>query len=384
MGVCPRGEEGSRNEGRVMRIVFDVTSCVKEKRGGIGNYGWDLVEACHRVAPEHEYALAVRSNRWIKRGLIEGLLPSVPRRLIVGEFPRLTLGRRVDVFHSIGVRLPVTEAFPKVVSLHDINVFEFPELSTPEWREKRQRRIRQTIERADLVLSASEQGACVLGEYLDVPRERIRVVPYGVNTAVFSPPDAAKVERVLTEHELKDRPYILNIGAHGERKNQAGLLRAFVRANLPQEWRLAFGGLGKGGLARLREDAERLGVSDRVLFLGWIPAEDLPALIGGAGFYCCSSLHEGFGIPIIEAQACGCPVVSSNRGALCETLGDCGLSFDPEDEDAFAASIAKMAADEALRCELAQRGPERVRAHFTLEKVATGTLAVLEEAARMA
>jgi len=366
-----------------VKIGFDVSSCVKAERGGIANYGWSLIAACARVAPEHEYRLFVRPHRWFRRELLADLLPGVRPRLLIDSFAGRALSG-LDVLHGIGVRLP-PRGCARVVTLHDLNVLEFPELSTEEWRRKRTARIRQTLERAHLVISYSEQGARALGEHLQFPRERVRVVPIGIDTAVLRQPAPAVLREVLVRHGVHPRPYVLNLGAAGPRKNQRGLLAAFARADLPPEWVLLLGGPRGADIEALRAEARKLGLpDDRVLLPGRISEADLPVLLAGAALYCCSSLHEGFGIPVLEAQACGAPVLSSNRGALPETVGDCGLLFDPADEAAFAAALARLVHDPALRADFARRGPLRVAQHFSWDAIARTTLAVYAEAARLA
>ncbi len=366
-----------------MRLGFDVSSCVKAERGGISNYGWSLVAACARVAPEHEYRLFVRPHRWFRRELVADMLPGIRPRLLVDAFAGRALAG-LDVLHGIGVRLP-PRGCARVVTMHDLNVLEFPELSTPEWRARRTARIRQTLERAHLVISYSEQGARALGEHLQFPRDRVRVVPIGIDTAVLRRPAPDVLHEVLARHGVQARPYVLNLGAAGPRKNQRGLLAAFARAELPAEWVLLLGGPRGADADTLRAEARACKLSDdRVLLPGRVSEADLPVLLAGAAMYCCSSLHEGFGIPVLEAQACGAPVLSSNRGALPETVGDCGLLFDPADEAAFAAALARMAHDQALRADLARRGPVRVAQHFSWDAIARATLAVYAEAARLA
>ncbi len=113
-----------------MRIVFDVTTCAKPRAGGIANYGRQLVAACARVAPQHDITLALRPNRWLARRHLADLLPSAPRRLLLDPLSRRVLAG-ADVLHSIGVRLPPRGRVPQVVTLHDLNVLEAPELSAP-------------------------------------------------------------------------------------------------------------------------------------------------------------------------------------------------------------------------------------------------------------
>ncbi len=361
-------------------IAFDVTSCAKAERGGIGGYGRSLIAALGALRPELSVRLALRPNRWLARGHLAGLLPRAPRRLLVDRLVRPLVGP-IDLLHSIGVRLPPDRGCARVATLHDLNVFEYPELSDERWRRERQARIRQTVGRADLLVSYSEQGARSLHEQLGVPPERVAVVPCGVDTDVFRRPEPGRLASVLARHRLADRPYLLHVGAFSARKNQQGLLSAFVAARLPAEWVLVLGGPRGPAAERLRGQAVALGLPpDRLRLPGFLAPDELPALLAGAAIFCCASLHEGFGLPVIEAQACGAPVLCSDRGALPETLGEVGVPFDPADAGGFAGAIAGLARDEAHRRELARRGPERVARHFTWRSVAERTLAAHERA----
>jgi glycosyltransferase involved in cell wall biosynthesis len=363
-----------------VKIAFDVTTCAKPELGGISRYGRSLVRACAAVAPEHEFRLGLRPNRWLSRRHVADLLPSVRPRLLVEALPGHGLGR-VDVLHSIGVRLPPRARCARVVTLHDVNVFEFPELSSPEWRAKRQGRIRQTLARADLAIAYSRHGADAIARLVPFPRERVRVVPIGVDAEEFRRPSEQRVAAAREALDLGRRPYVLHLGAYGSRKNQDGLIAAFARARLPSKWVLVLAGPRGDELPLLRAAAGAAGLdTDRLRLPGRVAHEQHLALLGGAAFLAVPSLHEGFGIPVIEAQACGTPVLASDRAALPETVGDCGLIFDPTDEAAFTAALERMAGDEALRADLARRGPERVRAEFTWDAVARATLAVHAEA----
>ena len=375
-----------------MKVAFDVTSCAKARRGGIANYGWELVSACARVAPQHDYSLLVRPHHWFARQHLDGLVGAVAQatgRRPADLKPRLMLEflpgeglRDAELLHAIGVRLPPRgrSRARRVVTLHDINVFEFPELSNPGWRERRQARIRQTLARADRVIAESRAGAAALVAHRDFPPERVRLIPIGVDTARFRPLPPDAVRPVLERHRLVGRPYVLHVGAYSTRKNQRGLLAAFARAALPPEWVLVLGGPRREHADTLRALARALGLDERVRLPGWLTDDDYPALLSGAAFVVCASLHEGFGIPVIEAQASGAPVLSSNRGALPETVGEAGVLVDPADEAAFAAALAAMAADAPLRARLSAAGPPRVAQHFTWDRIARLTLELYAEA----
>jgi glycosyltransferase involved in cell wall biosynthesis len=372
-----------------VRVAFDVTSCAKPRRGGIATYGWELIAACARIASQHEYSLLVRPHHWFARQHLDDLARGVAQatgrpeaslrpRLLLEFLPGQGLGD-AEVLHSIGVRLPPRgrSRALRVVTLHDINVFEFPELSDARWRERRQARILQTIARADRVIVTTRTGATVLDAHLAVPQERVCVVPMGVDTARFRPLPPEAVRPVLERHTLAGRPYVLHVGAFSVRKNQRGLLAAFARASLPKEWVLVLGGPVGEHAEALRQEARALGLPDeRVRLPGWLSDSDYPALLCGAAFVVCASLHEGFGMPVIEAQACGAPVLSSHRGALPETVGEAGVLFDPTDTGVFAAALVDMAGDAALRARLAAAGPPRVAQHFTWDRIARQTLEV--------
>ncbi len=362
------------------RIGFDVTSCAKPQRGGIGNYGAELIRACAVVEPDLDIVMALRPGRVFKRSLVEDILPGHSARVMFEARPEWTLGP-LDAFHGTGTRLPRGGRFAKTFALHDINVFEFPELSTEAWRRTRRARIRQTIARADLIIVSSRQGGQAAEEHLDLPAERLRVVPLGVDVARFAPRGPEQIAAARAVLGLGERPYVLHVGGYSRRKNQDGLLEAFVRAALPEEWVLVLGGPRDDDAARLAARADELGLpAERVLLPGWVDDELYPALLTGAGLYVCASFHEGFGLPVLEAQGCGAPVLSSNRGALPETGGDAADFFDPEDLDDFAATLARLVGDTHRLEALRRRGPERVRAEYGWEQVARRTLAVLREA----
>lgn len=354
-----------------MRIVFDATSCAKEHPGGIGGYGRNLLRACAEVAPEHEYVVGLRASKWLRRRWLDDLRDVGPVRLVFDRAPSLRLGR-VDLYHGLGVRLPRGGSFTRSFTLHDVNVFEFPELSSDAWRASRQARIRETIARADRIVTHSEQGADAAVEHLGVERERLVAIPCGVDLSIWSPADDEIVDATVARFDVERGRYLLLVGGYGPRKNQDGLVDAFATAGLAADgWRLLFSGPRGDDAAALARRATEAGVPEDALRLpGFVSTEDLVALQTGAGAYVCASRHEGFGLPVLEAQACGAPVVSSDRGALPETVGDVGLLFDPDDREAFADALRRVARDDALRADLAARGRRRAATDFSWQAAA--------------
>jgi len=368
-----------------MRLAFDVTSCAKSRRGGIAGYGVNLIAAIARLAPEHELVPCVRLARWRDRRLADDVVSGGKPRLLLDTLQGLTLGGPVDLLHGIGVRLPKNGRFAKVVTVHDLNVFELPELAPEAWRRRRSARLALTVARADAIIAYSEHGREALSEHLDVPRERVHVVPLGVDCARFRPHDdgrwLAARDGLRARLALDDRPYVLALGVDLRRKNHTGLIAAFARAGLGTTHRLVIAGPSGERARQLAEHVARSDLRDDVVRLpGWVADEDLPALVAGAESYVCASLHEGFGLPVLEAQACGTPVVASDRAALPETLGGAGLAFDPDDRDALADCLIQVARDGSLRADLRARGLRHVASGFDWEDVARATLAVYRAA----
>ncbi len=370
-----------------MKIVFDATSCAKANPGGIGGYGRNLLRACAEVAPQHEYVIGLRAAKWGRRRWLAELADVGPIKIVFDAAPGATL-RGADLYHGLGVRLPRNGRFTKTFTLHDINVFEFPELSSDAWRERRQQRIRETVARADRVITHSEQGADAAVEHLGIPRDRFLAIPCGVDLDVWSPADDESVGEVCARFGVTRGRYFLLAGGYNPRKNQAGLVDAFAATHLADDgWRLLFSGPRGDDADALARRARAAGIPDEAVQLpGYVSTPDLVALQTGAGAYVCASMHEGFGLPVLEAQACGAPVVSSDRGALPETVGDVGLLFDPADTEAFADALQRMASDESLRAELARRGRTRAATEFSwrasAERYLAAFTAIMESSPR--
>ena len=174
------------------------------------------------------------------------------------------------------------------------------------------------------------------------------------------------------------RPYVLNVGTLEPRKNLDGLLRAFAQAKksgVPHT--LVIAGARGWGDSRLAPLLRELGIAGSVIFTGFVEDEDLPYLYAGADFFVYPSFYEGFGIPVLEAMACGTPVIASNTSSIPEVAGDAALLVDPHSDAELSASILRLAGDERLRQELRERGLSRA-ALFSWEKTVNETLKVYE------
>lgn len=285
--------------------------------------------------------------------------------------PARLLRHHVDVVHSPVNVVPAARIRGHVVTVHDLSFVTHPENFPPTKRQYQRWFTRLSVSRASRVLTDSESTRRDLMSYFDAPASRVTTVYPGV-TAGFRRP-APEHLRAVRERAGLTRPYFLHVGTLQPRKNLTRLVEAFASAReqdrLPHVLVLA-GGKGwmyEGLLRRVRE----LGLRDEVLFPGYVDVADLPAWYAGADALVYPSLYEGFGFPVVEAMACGTPVVCSNVSSMPELAGDAALLVSPHDVPAMAAALGRIASDHHLRRELAERGPTQAR-RFTWESTARG------------
>lgn len=298
--------------------------------------------------------------------------------------PAQLLGQGPGLVHGLVNVLPLATRLPGVVTVHDLSFVRTPEVLPPLKRAYLTQLCAASVRRARRVIAVSRQTADDLVACFDVAQEKVRVVPNGVS-AEFQPGEAAAIARFRRSKGLPDR-FVLYVGTLEPRKNVDGLVRAYARwrqAHPEQgDVKLVLGG-GKGwyydAIFRTVADA---GLADHVLFPGFIPAAELPQWYQAADLFVYPSQFEGFGLPVLEAMACGAPVICSRTGSLLEVAGDAALTVLPGDETTLAAAITLLLSQPALAAELTRRGLRQAQ-RFSWRRCAQQTLAVYDEAARL-
>ena len=278
-------------------------------------------------------------------------------------------GGPLDLLHATDFVLPPSKARRKLVTVHDLAFLFYPDAAMPSLHHYLNVVVPRSVRRADALVADSYHTAQDLNEQWQVPLERITVVQGAVDHAHFRPVhDPQQLAEVRQRYGLGERPYILALSRLEPRKNFVRLIEAFAaareEARLPHQ--LVIGGR-KGWLyesifARVQE----LGLAKDILFPGFIAESDLPALYSGAAFFAYPSLYEGFGLPIVEAMACGAPVLTSDNSCLPEAGGPGAIYVRAEDVNSIAEGIVRLATDAALAAQLAAAGREHA-AHFTWE-----------------
>jgi glycosyltransferase involved in cell wall biosynthesis len=374
-----------------MRIGIDANLLLIDRPRGIEVYLAELTTRMPRFGKGHEFRLYfnyVRSRhratveRFV-RGGVEVRFSRIPWQILWPLYWHLGLPvdwliGAVDVmFYPACVALPQRRG-RMVVTVHDLLPLTHPTFYTPDLVRKFQTRVAPSVTRADAVIVVSTYTGTLVQERFGLPSERIHRIPNGVHERFHSPKDPEAAAAVATRYGIQG-PYLLFVGAMELNKNLARLVEAFAQAacSTARDHALVLAGKSSLGETALQATVARLGLSRRVLLLGYVPAADLPALYGAATAFLFPSLAEGFGIPPLEAMACGCPVLTSATPALCEVVGDAALTVDPCDVEAIAEGIQRLVEDDDLRETLRSRGLRRASA-FSWDRTAAETLAVLE------
>jgi glycosyltransferase involved in cell wall biosynthesis len=366
-----------------MKIAFDLR---RIKNPGIGRYMKCLVEAVVAHAPEHEYLLIMppdgESLVNTSTAGVDKISPvlkyySVREQI---ELPRILRRYKVDLLHSPHFLLPLVRPCPAVVTIHDV-IYLACKQDMPSLTGRLYYRgmMKASVRLAERIVTDSEFSKSDIVRYLNADPAKIDVIYPGIDPKFKPVTDTAQLKSVHTKFRI-DSDYILYTGIYKLRKNHAGLLRAFQRFRKNGgRAQLVIAGPMNEGEPELRRLAAELDIAENVVFTGFVNDSDLPALYSGARVYACPSLYEGFGFTVLEAMACGVPVVSSSATSLSEVAGDAVLYSDPSNPEEFAASLHRVFTDAALRNALVDKGRKNLH-RFNWANTAVETLAVYHHA----
>lgn len=368
-----------------MRVAIDATS-VPQRPAGAGVYAIELVRALADRQPADGYALFARGD-WpdaIIRGRRNWRFERVGGASRAGrlawEQTRLPGSLRslgIDVLHSTHHTLPLVAVVSKrVVTVHDLTFFRIPGRYPPARRLYMQTLTRLSVGVADAIIVPSNVVRQDVQKVLRTRPEKTTVV-YEAAAAQYRPSDPGEAAAVLHRYGI-DEPYLLSLGSLEPGKNRARLFRAMRKLrDSGIEFRLVVVGQQAWKYEADFALVEELGMRDRVQFLGYVEQEDLPALYRGATAFAFPSLYEGFGLGVIEAMACGTPVLTSNISATAEVADGAAILVDPLSVDAIASGLRDVLTNQDLRDDLSKHGLARA-AQFSWRRAAEGTHAVYE------
>ncbi|PDW02095.1 glycosyltransferase family 4 protein [Candidatus Viridilinea mediisalina] len=287
--------------------------------------------------------------------------------------PLLLRQIRADLFHGVLNIAPLVCPVPTVITIHDLAFIRFPETFRAYNRTYLDFATRLSARRASAILVVSEHTRREVIGLLGVPSERVVVTPNAAR-AHFAPPSAASLAAFRARQGLPER-FVLCVGTLEPRKNLTTLLAAYAEvAQRFPDVPLLIGG-GKGWLYdEIFRRLDQLKLRDHVRFVGYLEEDELPLWYAAATAFVFPSIYEGFGMPPLEAMACGTPVITSNSSSLPEVVGDAGLMVPPYDHYGFAEALGRLLSDRELAAELRSRGLARAR-QFAWRTSAERTLA---------
>lgn len=369
-----RSSDGKRTKRPVVGI--DVTSALSQ-RAGIGRYTRELVSALIRFDKASEFVLfSARQPSWdslssripkdahvryTQSFLTERWLYRIWYRLRI-PIPVQSFTGDIDLFYSPDFVLPpVRDGVPTILTVHDLSFIHYPETFTSSLRNYLNQVVPRSVRRATHVLADSQSTKDDLHSIWQIEEEKISVLYSGVDGSFRPPSDKSKRSDVRERYGLSDEPYIFSVSTIQPRKNYQMLIRAFKGVVDDFPHRLVIAG-EKGWLyEETFNEVTRQGLEEKVTFLGFVEDEDLPALYSEATLFVFPSLYEGFGFPILEAMACGVPVLVSSASCLPEIAGEAAVVLPPQHEEAWTATIRDLLDDPNRRAQIVASGFLRVR-----------------------
>lgn len=359
-----------------MKIGIDISQIVYGT--GVSVYTQNLIENLRKIDKKNEYLLFGGSLRQKEKLQNYGAkVFSFPPTLADFVWNRLHLLPvenflgPIDVFHSSDWTQPPTKA-AKVTTIHDFGFLKYPQVAHPKIKAVMMRRFKWIKQEIDLIIAVSEATKKDIVEILNIPNEKIRVVYEAASENINQVKDKKIIERIKNKYGIKG-DYLLSVATLEPRKNLKRIIEAFNLLNIKD---LSLVIVGKSGWD---EEINKWGFKNkdrRIIFTGYVEQNDLSSFYSGAKCFVFPSFYEGFGLPILEAMKCGCPVVTSNLSSMPEVAGEAGILVEPLDIKKIANGV-KQAMEN--RQELIKKGFEQSK-KFSWEKTAEQTLKVYKEA----
>ncbi len=373
-----------------MRIGIDGIS-LAETKTGVGHYTLELGRSLAHIAGGHSFEFIAPSR--ILSGIEkDGTRRELPANLCATYRPPNALRKHwwtiglplyirqasLDLFHGTNYSVPLWKGCPTVLTIHDLSLFLYPETHEAERVSTGRRRIPTMACVATKIITPSEAVRREVVEHLSVPPEKIIAIPEAARRE-FHPVPPEETFETRKRFGIEE-DFLLYVGTLEPRKNLMLLIRAFEEVLRATELRPQLVIVGKRGwlVDELFAYVERAGLGDRLLFTNYVSDEELRALYSSCRMCIYPSLYEGFGLPPLEAMACGAPVVTTRIQSIMETVGDAARLVEPTDAVALARIITELLTDAHARASLSAAGLRRA-AQFSWEETARRTLEVYRE-----
>lgn len=361
-----------------MNIGIDGNEANVKNRVGSGQYAISMIQEFSKVK-NHKFTVYLKENPFFD-------LPKEtnnfkykvfgPKKLWT-QFAlpiKLTFGNKPDIFLSLGHYGPRFSKVPYVTTIFDLSYLHYPELFDKSDLYQLKNWSKYSIKNSKHIFAISNVTKEDIIENYKVDPTKITVTYMGYNQSLFKPQAQTAIKKVKAKYKLEG-DYIIYVGTLQPRKNIKRLIEAFAQINSDKKLVI----VGKKGWMydQIFVVVKKLKLESKIIFTDFVPETDLPPLLSGAELYVLPSLHEGFGIPVVEAQACGTPVIVSNTSSLPEVVGDSGIKIDPNNTKDIKEGIVKVLNDPTLASSLKEKGLKNAL-RFSWQKCAQETLKTVE------
>ena len=369
------------------KVALDIQSVFENNKTGIG---WTVKKIVDHLVGRGGFSYQLNYSG---RYHIRGEQPVIRKYIEEGctirhcswiEFPiyrriwrcipvpyRWLFGNNIKITQFFNYVIPPGVSGKKVLFVYDMAYMAYPDTINKRTKNDMDKNLRPSCERADIICTISEFSKLEIIRYLGAEPSKVRVIPCGVDHSLFHPcEEKAKIEFTKSKYGIKGE-YFLYLGTLEPRKNVLNIIRAYIKLlkEMGEAPILVLAGK-KGWLyEEIFLETEKAGIEKRVIFTGYVEDEDVPLLMNGAYVFLFPSLYEGFGLPVIEAMACGTPVITSNDTSLSEVAGNAALLVDPKNNQAIMEAMKRLLLDEKLYGELVYEGENRSKV-FTWENSA--------------
>lgn len=372
-----------------MRIGLDGIPLANLKTG-IGHYTFELARELALLAPSDEFELVspfpfltelaaeeLPANLQLK----QARLSLFGKRWWAVGLPAYVKQAAYTLFHGTNYDIPLWNRCPTVLTIHDLSVLLHPDMHPRKVVGRARRRLPIMARTATAIITATETGKREICEHLNVEPERVSVTPYAPRRS-FRPVAPEQTAEVRTRLGVEDE-FLLFVGTIEPRKNLLTLMRAYAEILRATNHRPQLVVAGREGwlMDDLFSYIERAGLKERLRLTGYLTEEDLSALYSSCSLFIYPSLYEGFGLPPLEAMACGAPVITSRTPSIMEVVGQAARLFEPTDKSALAQSIIELLEKKGERERLSLAGRERARG-FSWERTARETLEIYRQVVR--
>ena len=352
-----------------MKVGIDGRAAKWYRGTGIGTYTFQLIKSINEIDKKNEYLLFMPEGGTCDINYNENFNIKNITENNQNNFwdevniPNILKDSEIDIYHvpQNGIGLPRDKRCPMVITLHDIIPYKMPETVGPTYLKIFLEQMPNIVAQCDAILTVSDFSKSDIVNTFNFPKEKVFVAHLAPED-IYKPLNKEFSKSLIKSNYSIEGNFILYIGGFSPRKNIVGLIEAFSKLTKYYDGNISLVIAGKKGASyeTYKNRASELNVSDKVIFPGFISLEHLPYLYNAAELFVYPSFYEGFGLPPVEAMACGIPVIASNTTSLPEIVGDCAVLIDPNNIDEIYSSMLRVLEDNMLRDKLILSGLIRV------------------------